>query len=85
MGDAYNAAIVFTITRDDGTALLPAGNEYGRHAAGPGLAARTSTSWAAATASSWFVDEDPADNTIQTDPDHQRRRAHQRLHRHGRV
>lgn len=27
MGDAYNAAIVFTITRDDGTALLPAGTE----------------------------------------------------------
>jgi hypothetical protein len=27
LGDQYNAAIVFTITRDDGTALLPAGTE----------------------------------------------------------
>ena len=63
MGDAYNAAIVFTITRDDGTALLPAGTEDAMllvrgGGADPNILGGTRRS-------SWFVDEDPTDNTVQ--------------------
>ena len=63
MGDAYNAAIVFTITRDDGTALLPAGTEDAMllvRGGGADLNILGGTH-----GSSWFVDEDPTDNTVQ--------------------
>ena len=63
LGDAYNAAIVFTITRDDGTALLPAGTEDAMllvRGGGADLNIPGGTH-----GGSWFVDEDPADNTVQ--------------------
>lgn len=63
MGDAYNAAIIFTITRDDGTALLPAGTEDAMllvRGGGADLNIPGGTH-----GGSWFVDEDPADNTVQ--------------------
>ena len=65
LGDAYNAAIVFTITRDDGTALLPAGTEDAMllvRGGGADLNIPGGTH-----GGSWFVDEDPADNTVQLD------------------
>ena len=63
LGDAYNVAIVFTITRDDGTALLPAGTEDAMllvRGGGADLNVLGGTH-----GGSWFVDEDPADNTVQ--------------------
>ena len=63
LGDAYNPAIVFTITRDDGTALLPAGTEDAMllvRGGGADLNIPGGTH-----GGSWFVDEDPADNTVQ--------------------
>ncbi len=63
MGDAYNAAIVFTITRDDGTALLPAGTEDTTllvRGNGADLNILGGTH-----GSSWFVDADPTDDTVQ--------------------
>ena len=63
MGDQYNAAIVFTITRDDGTALLPAGTEDAMllvRGGGVDLHILGGTH-----GGSWFVDEDPTDNTVQ--------------------
>ena len=63
LGDQYNAAIVFTITRDDGTALLPAGAEDALLLVRGGGADLNILG--GAHGSSWFVDEDPADNTIQ--------------------
>lgn len=63
MGDQYNAAIVFTITRDDGTALLPAGTEDDM------LLIRGSGAdlniLGGSHGGSWFVDEDPTDDTLQ--------------------
>ena len=63
IGDQYNAAIVFSITRDDGTALLPEGtacdmllvrgNGADLHILG------------GSHGGSWFVDEDPFDDTVQ--------------------
>lgn len=63
MGDQYNAAIIFTITRDDGTALLPAGTEDAMllvRGGGADLNILGGTH-----GGSWFVDEDPTDNTVQ--------------------
>ena len=63
LGDAYNAAIVFTITRDDGTALLPAGAEDAMllvRGGGVDLDILGGTH-----GGSWFVDEDPTDDTVQ--------------------
>ncbi len=64
IGDAYNAAIVYTIRRDDGTPLLPEGaNEKGLLMGGFG------GTWLKVTGgshgSAWFVDEVPGDDTIQ--------------------
>lgn len=64
IGDAYNAAIVYTIRRDDGTSLLPEeANEKGLLMGGFG------GTWLKVTGgshgSSWFVDEVPGDDTIQ--------------------
>ena len=63
LGDRYNAAIVFTITRDDGTALLPAGAEDAMllvRGGGVDLDILGGTH-----GGSWFVDEDPTDDTVQ--------------------
>lgn len=63
LGDQYNAAIVFTITRDDGTALLPEGTEDAMllvRGGGVDLNILGGTHGGA-----WFVDEDPADDTVQ--------------------
>ena len=64
IGDTYNAAIVYTIRRDDGTPLLPEGaNEKGLTMGGFGgtdLHIR-----GGCHGSAWFVDEVPGDDTIQ--------------------
>ena len=64
IGDTYNAAIVYTIRRDDGTPLLPEGaNEKGLTMGGFGgtrLSVRGGSH-----GSAWFVDEVPGDDTIQ--------------------
>ena len=64
IGDTYNAAIVYTIRRDDGTPLLPEeANEKGLLMSGFG------GTWLKVTGgshgSAWFVDEVPGDDTIQ--------------------
>ena len=64
IGDAYNAPIVYTIRRDDGTPLLPEGaNEKGLLMGGFG------GTWLKVTGgshgSAWFVDEVPGDDSIQ--------------------
>ena len=63
MGDRYNAAIIFTITRDDGTALLPAGTEDDMLLVRGGGADLNILG--GSHGGSWFVDEDPTDNTLQ--------------------
>ena len=65
LGDQYNAAIVFTITRDDGTVFDYTGNEYGY------LPLRFDSDdvdfgiLGGSHGGSYFVDQDPGDNTIQ--------------------
>lgn len=63
MGDAYNAAIIFTITRDDGTALLPEGTEDSMLLVRGGGADLNILG--GSHGGSWFVDEDPTDDTVQ--------------------
>lgn len=64
IGDTYNAAIVYTIRRDDGTPLLPEGtSEKGLTMGGFGgtrLKVKGGSHGGA-----WFVDEIPGDDTIQ--------------------
>ena len=64
IGDTYNAAIVYTIRRDDGTALLPEGTDARSLLMGNfgyvGLSVRGGSH-----GSAWFVDEVPGDDTIQ--------------------
>lgn len=64
IGDEYNAAIVYTIRRDDGTALLPAGTEEAMLLVG-GTGGTDLNILGGSHGSSWFVDEDPADDTMQ--------------------
>lgn len=64
MGDEYNAAIVFTFTRDDGTALLPEGVEAPMLLVG-GTGGADLRVLGGSHGSSWFVDEDPTDDTLQ--------------------
>lgn len=65
LGDRYNAAIVFTITRDDGKPFDYTGNEYGY------LPLRFDSDDAdfgilgGSHGGSYFVDQDPGDNAIQ--------------------
>ena len=65
LGDAYNAAIVFTITREDGTVFDYTGNEYGY------LPLRFDSDdvdfgiLGGSHGGSYFVDQDPGDNAIQ--------------------
>ena len=64
IGDTYNAAIVYTIRRDDGTALLPEGTDVRSLLMGRfgyvDLSVRGGSH-----GSAWFVDEVPGDDTIQ--------------------
>ncbi|WP_455583119.1 DUF4179 domain-containing protein [Dysosmobacter sp.] len=64
MGDQYNACIVFTFSRDDGQALLPAGANAKNLLAG-GVGGADMNVRGGSHGSSWFVDEDPADSTLQ--------------------
>lgn len=64
IGDEYNAAIVFTIRRDDGTRLFPeAVNEKNLLMGGFGGADLNVRG--GSHGSSWFVDEDPDDDSVQ--------------------
>ena len=63
MGDAYNAVIVYTISRDDGTRLLPediSGDMLLVHGNGTDLSV-----WGGTHGGSYFVVEDPAASSIQ--------------------
>ena len=63
MGDAYNAVIVYTISRDDGTRLLPediSGDMLLVHGNGTDLSV-----WSGTHGGSYFVVEDPAASSIQ--------------------
>ena len=63
MGDRYNAVIIYTISRDDGTALLPEGAEDAMllvHGNGTDLSILGGTH-----GGSYFVVEDPAASSIQ--------------------
>ena len=64
IGDEYNAAIVYTISRDDGTALLPEGIGP-RNLLMGGTGGADLNIFGGSHGSAWFVDEDPGDNTIQ--------------------
>lgn len=64
MGDEYNAAIVFTFRRDDGTPLLPEGVEDPMLLVG-GTGGANLRILGGSHGSSWFVDEDPTDDTLQ--------------------
>ncbi len=63
IGDKYNAVIVYTLSRDDGEPLLPAGVTVRQLV----LGGFGGASWAGGGShgSAWFTDEDPADNAIQ--------------------
>lgn len=64
MGDEYNAAIVFTIRRDDGTRLLPQEiNEKNLLMGGTGGVDMHIKG--GSHGSSWIVDEDPDDDFLQ--------------------
>lgn len=63
MGDRCNAAIVYTVRRDDGTALLPEGvapEELLIRGAGTDVQILGGSH-----GGSWFVDEDPGDDQLQ--------------------
>ena len=63
MGDAYNAVIVYTFTRDDGDVFLPQGvtvQDLLVRGGGTDVHVLSGSHGGA-----WFVDQDPADNAIQ--------------------
>jgi len=65
IGDAYNACVVFTITREDGEVFDYQGNEYGYM---PLLFNNDSLDlgvWGGSHGSRYFIDQTPGDNTIQ--------------------
>lgn len=63
MGDRYNAAIVYTVCRDDGTALLPDGiSAESLLVRGGGTDVQI---LGGSHGGSWFVDEVPGDDRIQ--------------------
>lgn len=64
IGDKYNAAIVFTIRRDDGTRLLPEEVNEKNLLMG-GFGGVDMNIKGGSHGSSWFVDEDPDDDHIQ--------------------
>lgn len=64
LGDAYNAAIVFTISRDDGTALLPE-EARGAMLTAPGIGGADLNIQGGCHGSSYFLVDDPAGSSIQ--------------------
>ena len=64
IGDTYNAAIVYTIRRDDGTPLLPEGTDARSLLMGGFSGTRLKVT-GGSHGSAWFVDEVPGDDTIQ--------------------
>nr|WP_326185517.1 DUF4179 domain-containing protein [uncultured Oscillibacter sp.] len=64
IGDEYNAAIVFTIRRDDGQPLLPEGTDMSSLLLG-GIGGTDLNILGGSHGSLWFTDEDPGDNAIQ--------------------
>ena len=64
MGDAYSACIVYTVSRDDGTALLPEGITARQLM----LGGFGGSSWSkgGSHGRSWVLDEDPADHGTAT-------------------
>lgn len=64
IGDEYNACIVFTIRRDDGTALLPDGVTAQQLTLG-GICDVGFSKTGSSHGSAWFVDPVPGDNEIQ--------------------
>lgn len=63
MGDAYNTAILFSITRDDGEPILPEGISVNRLVLGGWGSVSKQDGGAHGT--SRFLDPDPGDNSIQ--------------------
>ena len=64
IGDAYNACIVYTIRRDDGTSLLPEGTDEKALTMG-GFGGTWMKVTGGSHGSAWFVDDIPGDDTIQ--------------------
>lgn len=64
MGDEYNAAIVFTVRRDDGTRLLPE-TIHGKNLLMGGSGGADLNIKGGSHGSSWIVDEDPEDDVLQ--------------------
>ncbi|MDO4315137.1 MAG: DUF4179 domain-containing protein [Oscillospiraceae bacterium] len=64
IGDAYNAAVVFTIRRDDGTRLFPEEVSEKNLLMG-GFGGVDMNIRGGSHGSSWFVDEDPDDDSVQ--------------------
>ena len=64
IGDAYNAAIIYTIRRDDGTPLLPEGTDSRSLTMG-GFGGTSLSVKGGSHGSAWFVDEAPGDDTLQ--------------------
>lgn len=63
MGDAYNAAVVFTFRTDDGSPILPQGvSAESLLVRGGGASANI---LGGSHGSAWFVDEVPGDDTVQ--------------------
>lgn len=65
LGDRYNACVVCTISRDDGTALLPEGILAQQLLVGGTGGISWSRGWGGTHGSAWFVDEVPGDDTVQ--------------------
>lgn len=64
MGDTYNAAIVYTIRRDDGTPLLPEGTDARSLLMG-GFGGATLNTQGGSHGSAWFVTDDADGSAIQ--------------------
>ena len=64
MGDTYNAAIVYTIRRDDGTPLLPEGTDARSLTMG-GFGGATLNMQGGSHGSSWFVTDETNPSSIQ--------------------
>lgn len=64
IGDEYNAAVVFTIRRDDGTRLFPE-EVNGKDLLLGGFSGMDMRIRGGSHGSVWFVDEDPEDDFIQ--------------------
>lgn len=65
MGDAYNAVVVYTISRDDGERLLPEGRTIENMSLMIGGFGGSSWSRSGGHGTAWFVDPDPEDDRIQ--------------------